>query len=418
MLLATCLGQMTRVEEEDDTMRKNMSFSTREQAGVILGYHPDQGYIYPVRKERHSRFAGNRDGIADYLVNNVFWMLIGMVWFRLFLFRSLEHQTLVLSKAVLWGLVLTGTGLGTLLNIRHHRNIISFCFNLLIGYGIYTVLAYMPVRPELISTVLLYLTSAVSAFLTWQVVRRVMAGQSVLPEGRWMAMVMQRMIGFGFAVIIAVTGSARAFNSALIKAAVPPASDNTEAQTIQNNMNTLTALADGRWEQYTAREKLNVLQTVANIERNYLGLPHELNVGAEDMSRDKAGTYHDKTHEIRISMTSLLYDSPWELINTVCHEACHAYQHRLVELLLESGQESRGLILFRDVREYAQEFQNYTGTDGNFDSYYYQQCESDARNFAEESEREYFIRIKDYLYPDNEQVSPSAEPPAVRKIMT
>ena len=409
---------MTR-DEEDDTMRRNKSFSTREQAGVILGYHPDQGYICPVRKERHSRVAGNRDGIVDYLFNNVFWMLIGMVWYRLFLFRCLEHQTLVLSRAVLWGLVLTGTGLGTLLNIRHHRNIISVCFNLLIGYGIYTVLAYMPVRPDLISTVLLYLTSAVSAFLTWQVVRRVMAGQSVLPEGRWMAMVMQRMLGFGFAVIIAVTGSARAFNSALIKAAVPPASDqNIENQTIQNNMGILTALADGRWEQYTAREKLNVLQTVANIEQRSLGLPHELNVGAEDMSRDKAGTYRDKTHEIRISTASLLYDSPWELVNTVCHEAYHAYQHRLIDLLIETRQENRGLMMFREIREYAEEFQNYTGTDGDFNTYYYQQCESDARDFAEDSEREYFIRIKDYLHPDNEQDNASAEPPVGREIMT
>ena len=224
---------------------------------------------------------------------------------------------------------------------------------------------------------------------------------------------------FGFAVIIALTGSARAFNSALIKAAVPPASDqNIENQTIQNNMGTLTALADGRWDQYTAREKLNVLQTVANIEQRSLGLPHELNVGAEDMSRDKAGTYRDKTHEIRISTASLLYDSPWELVNTVCHEAYHAYQHRLIDLLIETRQENRGLMMFREIREYAEEFQNYTGTDGDFNTYYYQQCESDARDFAEDSEREYFIRIKDYLHPDNEQDNASAEPPVGREIMT
>ena len=75
-------------------------------------------------------------------------------------------------------------------------------------------------------------------------------------------------------------------------------------------------------------------------------------------------------------------------------------------------------MMFREIREYAEEFQNYTGTDGDFNTYYYQQCESDARDFAEDSEREYFIRIKDYLHPDNEQDNASAEPPVGREIMT
>lgn len=76
-----------------------------------------------------------------------------------------------------------------------------------------------------------------------------------------------------------------------------------------------------------------MLQAVANIECRYLGISHELNVVAKDMEQGTIlGSYSDRTHTISVSVKSLMYDNPYELVDTICHEAYHAYQHCIVDM--------------------------------------------------------------------------------------
>lgn len=391
-------------------MRNTSPFSSLDHSGITKGYHPYSGIRYSgttqIRYQYHE--DDNHEGIGEFIFNNIFWMLIAMVWYRGILFRCLEHQTLNTSKLILWGLVLASTSLGTILEIKHHRKSHNVFFNVVIGYGIYTAIAYAYIRPDLIKAVLIGIFLTVFIFflllhmIRWHNVRVYRLPISF--KCRSMVVTAQRVAGIGFAIIIIVTGLARVFDATLLKATEPPANEqNIEEQTIANNMETLVVLYNGGWEALTAQEKLNVLQTVANIEQRYLGLPHELNVGVEDKDGNTAGTYYDETHEILISTSCLLYDSPWELVNTICHEAYHAYQHRLVDLWNYADQDSRGLKIFRRVRSYAEEFQNYVGSEDNFNTYYIQHCESDARDYADDAEWDYYRRIRDYLGPEEEQ---------------
>lgn len=136
------------------------------------------------------------------------------------------------------------------------------------------------------------------------------------------------------ALIMGVSGANVLFGSSLLKSDVRPATKtNLSEQTIANNMDTILLLQEDEWEKLSAQERLDVLQTVANIEQRYLGLPNELNVGVANLDADILGYYTDKTHEIIVSADSLLYDSPWEVLDTICHEAYHSYQYRLVEAL-------------------------------------------------------------------------------------
>ena len=59
------------------------------------------------------------------------------------------------------------------------------------------------------------------------------------------------------------------------------------------------------WEKLSAQERLDVLQTVVNTERRYLGIPHELNVGVANLGEHTLGHYIEGTHEIIISLMSL-----------------------------------------------------------------------------------------------------------------
>lgn len=135
--------------------------------------------------------------------------------------------------------------------------------------------------------------------------------------------------------------------------------NNLSEQTIANNMDTILLLQEDEWEKLSAQERLDVLQAVANIEQRYLGLPNELNVGVANLDADILGYYTDKTHEIIVSADSLLYDSPWEVLDTICHEAYHSYQYRLVEALNGADENSKNLRIFRKAYTYADEFTSY-----------------------------------------------------------
>ena len=71
------------------------------------------------------------------------------------------------------------------------------------------------------------------------------------------------------------------------------------------------------------------------------------------------GYYSDNTHEIVIDMDSLLNDLSWEVLDTVCHEAYHSYQHRIVDAFNNADGNSKNLKMFRKASSYASEFNNY-----------------------------------------------------------
>lgn len=169
--------------------------------------------------------------------------------------------------------------------------------------------------------------------------------------------------------------------------------DQTE-ETIASNIETLILLDEDAWSILTVQERLDVLQTVANIERYYLGLPNELNVGVANLGKNGEtiilASYTDVRHEIIISLSHLLYDSPWDVLDSVCHEAYHSYQCRLVEALNEMSEENQNLKMFSRIRSYAEEIDCYKDGEDSFIDYYSQKCESDARDYAENAVEDYY----------------------------
>lgn len=157
-------------------------------------------------------------------------------------------------------------------------------------------------------------------------------------------------------------------------------------------------LQEDIWCLLPVQERLDVLQTAANMEQKYLGLSNELNVGAANLEEGVMGCYIENTHEIIIDLDSLMNDTSWEVLDTVCHEAYHNYQHCLVEVFNAAEENSKGLRIFNSVRSYASEFDNYINGKEDFCGYYTQDCETDARAYAEEVVRYYYRKINEYVY--------------------
>lgn len=91
-----------------------------------------------------------------------------------------------------------------------------------------------------------------------------------------------------------------------------------------------------------------------------------------------------------------MYNDPMDLVNTICHESYHAYEHRLIDMYESSSDQYKQLKVFEYATEYQKEFNNYTEylpELDNYEEYYYQLCEADARDYADVREFEYYVSI-------------------------
>lgn len=344
---------------------------------------------------------------AAFIFEHIFWIFVAWVWYIKTLFRCMNSYSFVESKLILFGIIAISCIVGIIIGIKDKRNGVSVFSNLVMGYGIYTALTYFQIRKSFIITCLLItgVLSVVYAILVLgrKIKNRQHTGQILGKRVVRVASMTQRLMGIGLALIMAVSVGNIFFGSAIMKSGVSTAiQDKIDEQSLSNNMETVVLLQDDTWESLTVQERLDVLQTVANIEQRYLGLPNELNVGAANLNDGMRGYYSDDTHELIIDMDSLLFDSSWEMLNVTCHEAYHSYQYRIAEALNDVDESSKNLRLFRSANSYASEFDNYISGEEDFDNYYYQDCESDAREYAEYAVYNYNCRINEYLLEKEE----------------
>lgn len=338
-----------------------------------------------------------------FILDHVIWGAVTLYLYKCLLFCPLGRSTARQSQLVLVLLVASCSLLGIVFQIKRQRNGYRIFFNLMTGLGLYTVLAYGSVRPLLVRTVLIAATVLSAVYTLLALTQKYKPAPASTRRRifsrriRRVAAVAQVLFAMGFTVILTVIASPLIIGNAVLSADASPSAADVQEQTIANHMDTILLLQEEQWRQLTVDQQLDVLQTVANIECRYLGIPHELNVGAVPTDEDTYGFYVDSTYEIVISMASLLNDPPEEVLDTVCHEAYHSYQHCLVDIYDTLDAESKDLRLFQKAETYQEEFQNYSDGEDDFGSYYNQACESDARAYAADAVLDYYGRIEEYL---------------------
>lgn len=348
--------------------------------------------------------------LVEYGLSIVVWM----IWYRMLLFRSLDGRTLAESRFILWGLVVACSGWGICCQWESRRRIRDILATQAIAFGVYTILAYMPLRPVLVQGVLA--VTAVLALLYVVLiqsqpirrgsparVRRVQQfrrNQSLTAVFRTLAVGLAALQGM-FLLAVVLRGT-------VLTARVTATNEYRAEDTLSDDeLRTLELLTPETWDTLTAQERLDVLQTVANIEQASLGLPHELNVAAEDVEEDSLCAYYqDDTHQIMVSVDKLLHRSSGFLVEATCHEAYHGYQHRLTELYAAAPEESRGLQILQPAERYTEEFGNYTDGEEDFDTYYSQACERDARSYSQARVAYYGILIGEDLSQQEGDTTP------------
>ncbi|HWP79442.1 MAG TPA: hypothetical protein VN446_02265 [Candidatus Acidoferrum sp.] len=299
------------------------------------------------------------------------------------------------SALLLWGLVIAFSAAGVALTWGRRRNGLSLYVNLALPFEAHAVLSHWPgMKLPLAGAMAAAGTAAIACFLL-ALFRRARSGER-------RGFVLLRSIRHGLlggrtaaavclSLLLIPLGVKAVFERELLRPTVAPALA-AEEHTIADHLDELRSLEEDAWETLDAEARLNLLQTVANIEDTYLGLPHELKVEAGNLDESVVGQYNDRTHTITVSADALLTRPAAEILDTLCHEAYHAYQHRLCDAYDSLDSDYKGLLLFYKAETYTDEFENYYDGD-DFEVYYSQRVEVDCRNYAAGAVEDYYAKI-------------------------
>lgn len=336
-----------------------------------------------------------------YLFEGGFWAIVSMLWYKFTLFRCWGDMTYTESQNILWGIVIMMVFLGAWITCcsMDEWNILK---TLLIAYGTYTVFVYrdiFAVRINVIFGSCAIVTVLGVMLIMFRKIRSKRKKRRIIMKRLYKCIYLYlSIVATGMGVLLLSIVCPLIIGNSFLQSSVKLTDTNTlQEQTIANNMEMLLLLQDEKWSELNVQDKLDVMQTVANIESHYLGLPNELNVSVINFQENKLGSYVDRIHTIYISLPHLETASAREVLDTCCHEAFHAYQHRLIDAYNSTDEKVKNLRIYNKTVVYLEEFDNYIFGEQDFHGYYGQLCETDARNYAKDAVKDYYDKIYKYL---------------------
>lgn len=161
--------------------------------------------------------------------------------------------------------------------------------------------------------------------------------------------------------------------------------DKDEGDIYQKNQKLFACFSEEKWKTYSTKERITILQELADMEADVLGIP-SIPLTAEEMGPFTLGGYNPKGKAIGISISHMLTVSAEKSINTVCHEMFHAYQYYLVEYIDWEMEVTQKGPYFEELRKWKANQENYSSFgagESSFEQYESQILEETARAYAE-----------------------------------
>lgn len=341
---------------------------------------------------------------VEYVIWTLFHSLIFMIWYRRTVFRSIAGMTYKDSKLFLWCIVILLIAAGIAVTWSHQRNGVNVLTTIAIPYGIYTIVIYYDGKKKLIYLLclavgLFFVMCCIQIFKKKNKYRSRV--RSLLRKICFCFWGLREIAAGAMLVLMISIIVSTLFNGIFVNVsldAINEANGLDKRQIIADNINTVLLFRQKEWKNLTIKQKLDALQIIADIETNYLGITHEVDIEMENMEEGILGSYDDSTYKIIINHSLLKNGSPEVLLETTCHEVYHSYQYSIVDAYCGLNEKFKRLQIFRTAVSYKQEFDNYSdGIKSSYESYYSQNCESDARLYAQSAVEDYYKEIEEYL---------------------
>lgn len=334
-----------------------------------------------------------------YIFEHAWWCYIAMIWYKM-LFMCVPNLSYITSKIILYILLFFGCIYGVTSNIKIRRNNFSMAVNIIIPFGIYTLVVYFhyfKAATILVIAVAILLIALYGTLIFERNIKNIPKKNIILKRRfKTFAYGSRSLFAMCMAVMIVFMGVKTTLSGSLLKSDVQATNFQTsEEWTIANNIDTVCKLEESVWRDLSLDERMDVLQVIANIEANYLGTRYELNVSASPLDEYVLGQFNENSHSITLDMEHVKFDSSEDVLTSLLHECRHGYQHSCVALLDDFKEENKNLYIYREIAEYKYGFDNY-----NKIPYYTNPVEVDARQYSRESVEDYRNRIKEHLEKD------------------
>lgn len=319
--------------------------------------------------------------LKQFIIRSVGVYFITLVIFCLFLFKVIPGCSLLQSKLVLFLLAILSVGL-IYFEKDDRRNYLSIALNVLMPFGIYTTIAYMPLLTlplGLVWGILITLNVIYIGLYLSKVKRR--NYNSLLEKS-------QLVIGLASLLSLAIVLSFTLFGSSIIQSSAK-ITNNTDVYMRKYDEKSLKNLHN--WSKLERKEKLNTLQTICNNERDYLGISSRIKVGAGSNLTHAYCQYNNKSKEITFDISQLDHASSTTLLEALLHSTYHAYEYALVESYDTMSSDYNKLFDYRIIATYKKEFSTKVT---NKAKYYNQINESNARSYATDALQDYQNRLK------------------------
>lgn len=323
-----------------------------------------------------------------FIFESIIAEIIAIFMYRVILLRCVGNLDYYESIDAFFVLTVVFTLFGIAVTYGKHRNAISIFINTVTPLGLFTVASYYRTAPVLIWSfvalaIVLSLAYVIPTFA--KKIKNEARRKTIISSRIRRSFVFTRFVtAFCLFVPVLVLAFGIVFRFKLVSPSTEPVENPVKMRNeIEDNSEVIKYTEEKAWKKLSTKEKLNVLQSVADIEAAHLGVPHGLKVITSVLTAGTAASYDDENHKIAIDADYLENRPVSDVVKSVCHEARHAYQYCVCEMYNSLTDEQKELLIFRDVEALVYNFSDYKSGIVNFDEYVSQKCEVDAREYAE-----------------------------------
>ncbi len=348
----------------------------------------------------------NKLSPKTYIFLSIFSAFIAMIFYRATIFSCISFNTFDESKAKLWLIWGACLVITYLLTFKRRRNYFSLFTNTVLPFGIYSAMAYDDQHYMIIGAVGISILILCGLFCFAlilandipdnfdETLKKIKCGIVHCLNGT------KSIVSVCLSVLLIYISGLYAFDSPSIIPAVKPtaAVEENKAEAVEKNMSVISKIDESIWKNLSLEDRLDTMQTLANVEKAHLGISHEINVRADSLGLGTCGFYDYSKHEITINTQVLMEDDSTEAVDTLCHEVRHAFQHDSADAFLSLDKEYQQLVIFDDMRAFYENFEDYQSVfrDG-FEEYENQTVEADSRKYGEERTAFYFWAVDKYF---------------------
>lgn len=137
------------------------------------------------------------------------------------------------------------------------------------------------------------------------------------------------------------------------------------------------------WQDLSQQDKLNYLNEHQRKIAEKYGFDPMI-ITAEDLDDSNGDSRGENRGNLMvIDVDNLNNDDPWRVLETVAHESRHEYQEHVVDQYRVDGTVPEGMT-GKQIEAWEKNFKDYKAPGDDFESYWGQAVENDARDFGDE----------------------------------